>query len=240
MEQVGSTFQFEPYGEPALNRILRQRGSRNGFAYFDEGARELFRWAGGPNGLLTWNPDAAQDVRAAAERIGLIPLLTEFYPSSLSDLIAERHGTVEPDHTSGTWQRWFSKVTEGAFLIPDTGVILRRVLTTIILPRFSDPRLRLPFRLAIPRLVILELENLANRSGDKTQVKKGECFMAFHEIARLKKTGAMLAAPLGLDDLSSFRSSSGSGMADAFLREEVRKFAKRIISLPEALTRTRT
>src|SRR5438445_12590609 len=136
MEQVGSTFQFEPYGEPALNRILRQRGSRNGFAYFDEGARELFRWAGGPNGLLTWNPNAAQDVRAAAERIGLIPLLTEFYPSTPSDLIAERHGTVHPDHTSSTCQRWFSKVTQDQVLMPEPDVILRRFLNTIIPTRF--------------------------------------------------------------------------------------------------------
>jgi hypothetical protein len=97
-----------------------------------------------------------------------------------------------------------------------------RTLTSVILhQKFAS----WPVSIAIPRLSILELEDLANRANNSNskKVTKGECFMAFNEVRTLKELGASLTGPLSSDEIRAFHQARGI-FVDALLREEVRRF----------------
>jgi len=212
------------YTGSELDVILRAKLEQGIQFRICERSTELCRFSGGIPGQIDWSLDSIK-VRDAAERINLIQISTEFYPSSASQQLSDA-GVKFDDHRDDDWPGWFRRITEGAFLLPDTNILLKRTITSVIFPRFMLRRrgLALPFKIAMPRLSILELENLANSERAKARASKGECFMAFNEVRMLKKAGASLTEPLSTDDLSAFYRVAGKRLVDAFLREEVRRF----------------
>lgn len=216
-----------------LNRVIREKlgqsmsfkicGKKSG----SNKSEELLHFSGGIPGQVQWSEDPMNLVRDAAERLDLIQLSTEFYPSSASQLLTDE--VKVDDHKSSVWFVWFKKITNAACLTPDTNVLLKRTLTSVILPKFATQDERFPnhwpFTIAIPRLSILELEGIANgaNSANSRRTSKGECFMAFNEVRTLKESGAILTGPLSSDEISAFHRAKYT-FADALLREEVRKF----------------
>ncbi len=196
-----------------------------------EDERPLFDFPGRLAGRINWSPNSANIVRSAAERLGFIQVSTEFYPSTNSQELA-RKGVKVDDHRHISWRGWFSEITKRRLLLPDTNIILKRTLTSVIIPQLAGAQLKgpnLPFEIAIPRLAILELENLANRAHQSETASKGECFMAFNEIRVLKEQwSAKLTVPLTIKELERFNLVAGKRMTDAFIRYEVKKFGNAI------------
>ena len=222
-------------GEPGIycgdqvNVVIRPKLLKDvGFSVSDKKSRkEVFRFSGGFPGRMEWSGGVPNVARDAAERLALIEMSTEFHPSSESENLAETQGTVkqiDPRSIDESWANWFTMITKDADLLPDTNILLKRTLTQIILRQLRERRQH--FKIAIPRLAILELERLANEGQ---RASKGECFMAFKEIRSLKKEErATLTMPLEPILMSSFSAIAGRQLTDAFLRDEVRRWAETV------------
>ena len=208
------------YTRSELNVILLPKLNQGIQFGILDGNKELCHFSGGVPSQISWSNNSTK-VRDAAERLDLIQISTEFYPSSDSRQQQDAGIKFDNQRDDG-WSTWFRKITEGSHLLPDTNILLKRTFTSIIFPRFMLRRhtLALPFNIVIPRLSILELENLAN-SG---RASKGECFMAFNEVRLLKEAGAFLTDPLHAEELTAFYQVAAKQLADAFLREEIRKY----------------
>lgn len=177
---------------------------------------------------VEWSTNTGATTRDAAERLNLIQLSTEFYPSTRDQELAVKYGVKFDSQREDGWSSWFRTITSEKTLLPDTNILLKRTLSAVIFPSFTFRRkLSLPFDVRIPRFSILELENLANTSQDNngTKVSKGECFMAFNEVRTLKALGAALTNPLSADELGLFHSASGKKLMDVLIRREVQRSA---------------
>ena len=214
---------------PELSKVIREKTERGvGFKIFSK-EKELFYSVGDSPRSVTWSEQTASIVRGAAERLNLIQLSTEFYPSTRDQALATENGIKYDNQTDDGWSNWFRGITIDANLLPDTNILLKRTLSAVIFPAFTyrRQRLSLPFRVVIPRFSILELENLANTGQENTgaKVSKGECFMAFNEVRTLRTNGADLTDTLSADLLGLFHSASGRKLTDILIRDEVRRFA---------------
>ena len=218
-----------------LDKIIKEKANRGvSFRVYTSKEvgkeKELFCSIGDSPRSIAWSEHTANIVRDAAERINLIQLSTEFYPSTADQELATEYGVKFDSQTDDGWSNWFRRITSEANLLPDTNILLKRTLSGVIFPAFTlrNRRLSLPFRIVIPRLSILELENLANTGQDNTDVKvsKGECFMAFNEVRTLRANGANLADALHVDVLGLFHSASGKKLIDVLIRDEVRRFSE--------------
>lgn len=218
------------YNGPDLNNVLRNN-IESGFSFkILSNDREVFRAEGGTAaGRIVWSAETGTIVRDAAERLNLIQLSTEFYPSTRDQDLASDYGVKFDSQAEDGWPSWFGRITLEKNLLPDTNILLRRTLSAVIFPSYTTRRreLHLPFRVVIPRFSILELENLANTGQDNigARVSKGECFMAFNEVRTLKTNGATLTGPLCADELGLFHSAAGKKLMDVLIRGEVRRFA---------------
>jgi len=178
----------------------------------------LFSSTVGPPNRITWSNSRIRD---AAERLNLIDIFTEFYPSSASESLASLSGIKVDSQHHPVWSQWFQGITKGACLLPDTNILLKRTIRSVIFPSLNLAKDEdLPFKIVIPRLSILELENLANRKE-----RKGEYFMAFNEIRRLKQYSS-LSSPLSFEKISAFNKGAGKQIADALVREEIRSYGQ--------------
>ncbi len=218
------------YGSSNLNNVLRPNIEKElGFKIAIK-EKEIFRSLGSSAASrIEWLEKIGQTVRDAAERLNLIQLSTEFYPSIRDHDLATTHGVKFDSQKDDGWSSWFREITLNKTLLPDTNILLKRILSAVIFPAFTTRKhtLSLPFQITIPRFSLLELENLANTGEDTNRVKvsKGECFMAFNEIRNLKTNGATLTAPLSPDELSLFHSAAGRKLMDVLIRGEIRRFA---------------
>jgi len=209
------------YSGNELNNFLRPNINPNnnrGFEIFDENEKLLFGSTPEPPRSINWENSRIRDV---AERLNLIDISTEFYPSSASLGLATTVGVKVDCQRHTSWSLWFKEITKGACLLPDTNILLKRTISSVISPSLNLAQgEELPFKIVIPRLSILELENLANRKG-----KKGEFFMAFNEIRRLKQY-CSLSSPLSFEKISAFNKGAGKQIADALVREEIRSYGQ--------------
>jgi hypothetical protein len=215
------------YNGAELRSVIQEKAQRGeGFKLFS-GNKELLCSIGDSPRNVNWSLQSASTVRDAGERLNLIQLSTEFYPSSSDEAVA---GIKYDNQTDDGWSDWFRRITAEANLLPDTNILLKRTLSSVILPAFTlrRRRLSLPFRIVIPRFAILELENLANTGTENTgaTVDKGECFMAFNEVRTLRAIGASLTDNLSADLLGLFHSASGKKLTDVLIRDETRRFAE--------------
>lgn len=218
---------------PELDNLIRVKAGRGlSLKIYNkekDKERELLCSIGDSPRSVTWSEQTGSIVRDAAERLNLIQLSTEFYPSTRDQDLATANGIKFDSQTDDGWSNWFRGITANAYLLPDTNILLKRTLSAVIFPSFTDRKhvLSLPFRITIPRLSILELENLANTGQDNkdAKVSKGECFMSFNEVRTLKRNGANLTDILAADVLGLFHSASGKKLIDILIRDEVRRFA---------------
>lgn len=225
--------QPEIYSSSTLNDLFRSKLKQQiGFTIKDarDKDRAILTFSGGLTGKVDWSENSASIVRDAAERINLVQISTEFYPSSLS-MELSNVGVKFDSQRDDDWPNWFRKITSGACLLPDTNILLKRTLTSVIFPRFISLRTRqlaLPCKVSIPRLSILELEDLANSSQEgRERASKGECFMAFNEVRVLtSKYGATLTPPLSAEEIRSFAEIKKLKFVDPLIREEIRRFGK--------------
>lgn len=214
----------------ALGPRLRQGHNFKIFASFGKKEHEILDYSH-PNyptdtrGDATWkNTHPMQSLaRDCFERLGLIKMTTEIYPTSELREITSIYGVKYDNHFETEWPDWFTNATKSCSFAPDTNILLSRTLSTII--GRNIPRL-LVNRITIPRLVILELENLANANSQK-RVSKGECFMAYSEIRFLKRNyNAKIGLTLPSEELISFISPKRGFFADSFIRQEVRRMSE--------------
>ena len=204
------------YSGTELNNFLRPNINR-GFEIFDQKENLLFSSTPEVPRSISWSNSEIRDV---AERLNLINISTEFYPSSESQTLSDKWGIKVDYQSHETWSRWFQAITEGKSLLPDTNILVMRTIRSVILPSLNlTEGKNLPFKIVIPRRAILELENLANRKKGN----KGKYFLAFNEIRRLKSYSS-LTIPLDYEEITLFNKGSGSQIPDALIREEVQRY----------------
>jgi len=199
-------------------------------AFFKKKEYEILNYSQAPTfpnetrGTIFWKNKSPMEnlVRDCAERLGLIEMTTEVYPSSenLKKYTAQI-GIKFDNHHAKEWPSWFSQVTQDFTFSPDTNIILSRTLSAVIGNRIPGLLIN---RIRIPRLVVLELENLAN---DPKRVSKGVCFMAYNEIRELKANyHAIIGFTLPSDELIAFLSPKRGYFADSYIRQEVRRMSE--------------
>lgn len=213
-----------------LELRLRQGHNFKIFASYGKKKHEILNYSHpdypqDTHGVATWkNIQPMQSlVRNCFERLGLIKMTTEIYPSSELRDITTIYSVKYDNHFEKEWPAWFTSATQDCAFAPDTNILLSRTLSAII--GRNIPGL-LVNRITIPRLVILELENLANAT-DQKRVSKGECFMAYNEIRFLKRNyNAKIGLTLPSEELISFISPKRGFFADSFIRQEVRRMSE--------------
>jgi hypothetical protein len=200
-----------------------------------------------------------QDVTEVFDKSGIYELQAEFLPS-------EAHLRVEYPYlktnnpetgievTGKTGQRfeaWFKQIMDALggsiVLVPDTNFLRRHYYSNYfskIVPKANGP----PFKFALSRLTVIEIENKYNRSSTDARSKAAkledpsikdekkqdielaeweamkEVRIAFHtakEILKMRRKGADPLPHLNLDLLQSFSSQSGKGFADPWIRREI-------------------
>ena len=163
-------------------------------------------------------------VRDCAERLGFIAMTTEIYPSS--DLLKKnisQLGVKFDNHFHKQWPNWFSQVSYDFSFAPDTNILISRTLSTVLGKRIPGLLIN---RIIIPRLVLLELESLAN-ANDPKRASKGECFMAYNEIRGLKNNyNAEIGLNLPSDELIAFLSPKRGDFSDSFIRQEIKRMSE--------------
>jgi len=198
-------------------------------AFFKKKEYEILNYSQAPTfpsetrGTIFWKKSPMENlVRDCAERLGLIEMTTEVYSSSENLKKYTSHfGFKFDNHHAKEWPNWFSQVTQDFTFSPDTNIILSRTLSAVIGKRIPGLLIN---RIIIPRLVVLELEDLAN---DPKRVSKGVCFMAYNEIRELKANyNAIIGITLPSDELIAFLSPKRGYFADSFIRQEVRRMSE--------------
>lgn len=209
------------YSGNELNNFLRPNINPNnnrGFEIFDENEKLLFGSTPEPPRSINWENSRIRDV---AERLNLIDISTEFYPSSESLTLANQQGIKVDYQSHESWSPWFQAITNGKVLLPDTNILVMRTIRSVIIPSLNlKEGVKLPFKIVIPRRAILELENLANRKEDRN---KGKYFLAFNELRRLKSYSS-LTIPLDYEEITLFNKGSGRQIPDALIREEIQSY----------------
>jgi len=136
-----------------------------------------------------------------------------------SQALATQHGIKVDYQKHENWSAWFQAITKGAVLLPDTNILVMRTIRSVIIPSLKlKPGTEPPFKIVIPRLAILELENLTNTKAKEGN--KGKFFLAFNEIRRLKSITS-LTIPLSPEDIVLFSKGLGRECPDALIREEI-------------------
>ena len=210
---------FRQYSGTDLNNFLRPNIKR-GFEVFDTSENLLFSATPEvPRRINLGHGIDPSRIRDIAERLNLIEVFTEFYPSSESQPLADKWGIKVDYQSHETWSGWFQEITKGGVLLPDTNILLQRTIRSVIIPSLNLKKdAELPFKIVIPRLSILELENLTNRKTKEEN--KGKFFLAYNEIRRLKNISS-LTIPLDPEDIIVFNKGSGREIPDALIRQEI-------------------
>lgn len=211
------------YSGAELNNFLRPNMNR-GFEIFDQNNNPLFSSTAEVPRSINWFNSEIRDV---AERLNLIDICTEFYPSSESQTLANELGIKVDYQSYHGWSNWFQEITKKKTLMPDANVLVMRTIRSVIIPSLKlEADAKLPFEIVIPRLAILELENLANREPKQGKIShKGKYFLAFNEIRRLKNRLSH-AIPLTYEEISSFNKGAGKGIADSLIRQEIQNYGE--------------
>lgn len=137
--------------------------------------------------------------------------------------------------SEGDWKNEFLENIRHKYLIPDTNFVLRHYSSNVLARYLGSDFNRLTYRL--PRLVVLEIERLANvkitegfrkKSPSEAWEKEAKKRMAIYAIKEIKflqtNTNYSLLPIVGDSLVSSFRHDSGEGFADAWIRKEILNF----------------
>ena len=110
--------------------------------------------------------------------------------------------------------------TTDRILIPDTNALLDRTLSNLTF-KISEDFIK-NLKIIIPRLVILELEKIANSEKNE---KKRIVMSAYSELLLLKKNGAEFLPEISVELLNDFTSFSGKLSIDSWIRREIKNEA---------------
>jgi hypothetical protein len=203
---------------------------------FEDSTSVLEINSGLSNGLI-------DDVKEAIDRSGLYNLEVEFMPSVIKPFNKTDGSTVSlKNRTDESFQNWLksvcSSLASNLYLIPDTNFLMRQYYSNYI-KHYMD---RDSTFLRIPRLAIIEVENIYNRKkpdnspkenlnpNDKQKFLKNEnekakarrrAFQAMSEILSIKHNGGDILQNLDISLLQSFAPHAGEGFADAWIRREI-------------------
>lgn len=140
---------------------------------------------------------------------------------------------------SGDFQKWFQGITKDRTLVPDTNSILNHTFSSLVRV-FGDDILK-DVNVLIPRLVILEMERLANSKpsidcnnpkSDKECLhcrKKRRVMFGYQEIMFLKNMQARMFPDLDSEILARFTQISSDLTADSWIRKEIKDYTKNVI-----------
>ena len=125
--------------------------------------------------------------------------------------------------TNTTFNNFGDKLKEfttDRILVPDTNALLDKTLSNLIFKISEDFFKNL--KIIIPRLVILELEKIANTEKNE---KKRKVMYAYSELLLLKKNGAEFLPEISVELLNDFTSFSGNLTIDSWIRREIKNEA---------------
>jgi hypothetical protein len=118
-----------------INNVLRGNIEKGLGFRISSKEKEIFRSLGGTGApRIEWSTETGATIRDAAERLNLIQLSTEFYPSTRDEDLARRCGVKFDSQKDEGWSRWFREITLEKFLLPDTNILLKRTLSAVIFP----------------------------------------------------------------------------------------------------------
>jgi len=146
------------YDGNQLNNFLRPNINR-GVEIFDQNEKLLFSSTPEVPRSINWSNSEIRDV---AERLNLINISTEFYPSSESQTLADKWGIKVDYQSHETWSTWFQAITKGKSLLPDTNILVMRTIRSVIFFNKGSGR-------EIPDALIREeIQNYGGMTDEKT------------------------------------------------------------------------
>jgi hypothetical protein len=175
------------------------------------------------------NPDLVK----IADRAGLFELEMEYMSSSDSYNAKTINCKKSSDKDFTTWLKELSGRGGIGYVVPDTNMVYRSYYSSYF-------RNKLPMRRSfewykiflIPRLLVLEIENIYNRSSKDSgkkdyEEKRKEKRIAFNSMAEIHKMisdGATFSHKIDYSLLREFTKVAGQGFADAFIRMEISRY----------------
>ncbi len=175
--------------------------------------------------------DFKQNVTCALKMIGMIDLKFSYIMSTQT---VKHDQAIRMSHSPdfmNLMKKWF----ETKVFVPDTNLIINHTVSAIELA--SDPDLFKSLQIAIPRLVVLELERKSNEnklSDDscskeekrKTMLEnKRKNFLAFSELVYLQKKDNVSRFPLLPPEiLAQFPKITSGHNADSWIRHEIQNY----------------
>ena len=102
-----------------INNVLRGNIEKGLGFRISSKEKEIFRSLGGTGApRIEWSTETGATIRDPAERLNLIQLSTEFYPSTRDEDLARRCGVKFDSQKDEGWSRWFREITLEKFLFP--------------------------------------------------------------------------------------------------------------------------
>lgn len=184
--------------------------------------------------ILTTGDGYLNDVKDCLERAGAIPILVQFSPATRfggrtisggKDTIDLHSLPPQKSTDDSNFSKWMEdiigKIANEAHLIPDTNFIMHHYYS--VLKKVLDKDTFHKMKFAIPRLVLLEIENIYNREPQRDQKERQRrlAFNSMREILLMRNEGATLLPPLPSELFDDFSKVAGKGFADPLIRMEV-------------------
>jgi hypothetical protein len=191
---------------------------------------------------LTDDQKYLDGIKDSLERCGAMPILTQFNLARTSGVkvvgsnvnFGSDSVPLQRKSSDNDWDTWFAFIREKlayeVLLIPDTNFIIHHYYS--IMKARMKPAIFTEFHFLIPRLVLLEIEAIYNRShqdADRNKQKRLS-FNAMREVLHMRNDGVGLLPPLTPDIFDSFSKVAGGGFADPIIRMEVARYRD---SLPQ-------
>lgn len=162
--------------------------------------------------------DKKDKIILALRMTGLLELKLSFTNGTKPDDNEEKK-TDDQDFSS-----WFSTTSVERTLVPDTNSIINRTFSA--LSSISNIDIK-KLQVAIPRLVILELERQANEAGksekEEKKLAKRKVMLGYSELIYLQTNGGkMLNDVIDRDTLAAFTKIAGDLTTDSWIRREIK------------------
>jgi len=123
-----------------------------------------------------------------------------------------------------TFKDEFKKIMAERTLVLDTNAMINRSISS--LEFFAQNNISENSTIMIPRLVVLEMERIANSSSQQSnKQQKREVMMAYAELTMFKKNGATFLPELPRETLNDFTRISGGMSTDSWIRREIKDVA---------------
>lgn len=176
-------------------------------------------------------PNFKKNITCALKMVGMIDLKFSYIKSTE---VAERDQAIRMSN-SPAFMNWMKKWFEAKVFVPDTNLMINHTVSSIELA--SDPDLFKSLQIAIPRLVVLELERKSNENKlnddscsreEKKKImseNKRKTFLAFSELVYLqKKDNVSLFPVLPPQILAQFPKITSEHNADSWIRHEIQNY----------------